>query len=231
LGIAVLENTSADMVLRPATGAIFALLDGRSVLFSETRQEIYEPDQVGAFIWCKLAQGASLEVVHQGRGRLGIDEHAARDFTWQAMNVWIDRGLLDLDRRMSANCAFATVLGQRRISIRAANWDLLQQLISLCVPGDSGGEEDIAIETMVLDDQVFFRGNERASINVKPQRWHLRSRLTSPSDLSEAISGFRAPRRFSREVRHGLAAVQPTGSRQVDSCTGTGGRWISVCRR
>lgn len=165
LGMAMLEKTSAEMLLRPAAGAVFALLDGRSVLFSETRQKIYELDQVGAFIWCKLAQGASLEDVHQELGQLGIDEQAARQFTWQAMNIWIDRGLLDLDWRMSANCAFSTVLGQRRISVRAANWDLLQRLISLfCVPDDGGGQEDIAIETMVLDDQVFFRGND-ASIH------------------------------------------------------------------
>ncbi|MET4042689.1 serine/threonine protein kinase [Bradyrhizobium sp. RT6a] len=162
----MLEKTSAEMVFRPAAGAVFALLDGRSVLFTATGQKIYELDQVGAFIWCKLAQGASLEEVHQELGELGIGERAAREFTRQAMNVWIDRGLLELDWRMSANCAFSTILGQRRISIRASNWDLLQQLISLfCVPDDSGGEaEDIAIETTVLDDQVFFRGND-ASIH------------------------------------------------------------------
>lgn len=37
----------AEMALRPAVGAVFVLLDGRSVLFSERRQEIYELDQVG----------------------------------------------------------------------------------------------------------------------------------------------------------------------------------------
>lgn len=87
------------------------------MLFSETRQKIYELDQVGAFIWCKLAQSASLEEIHQELGQLGIGERAAREFTWQAMNVWIDRGVLDLDWRMSADCAFSTVLGQRRISV------------------------------------------------------------------------------------------------------------------
>lgn len=161
----MLEKTSAEVVLRPAAGAVFALLDGRPVLFSETRQKIYELDQVGAFIWCKLAQGAFLEDVHQELGQLGIGARAAREFTWQAMNVWIDRGLLDLDWRMSADCAFSTVLAQRRISVRAANRGLLQQLISLfCVTNDSGEEEDIAIETMMLGDRVFFRGND-ASIH------------------------------------------------------------------
>lgn len=157
----MLEKSSVETALRPTAGAVFALLDGRSVLFSETRQKIYELDQVGAFIWCKLAQGASLEDVHQELGQLGIDEHAARKFTRQAMNIWIDRGLLDIDWRMPANCTFSADLGRRRISVRAANWDLLQQLISLfCALDDSGGEDDIVIEATVLDDQVFFRGND-----------------------------------------------------------------------
>lgn len=106
-----------------------------------------------------------MQDVHQELGQLGIDEHAARQFTRQAMNIWIDRGLLDIDWRMPANCAFSADLGRRRISVRAANWEPLQQLISLfCVPGDSGGEDDIVIDAMVLDDQVFFRGND-ASIH------------------------------------------------------------------
>ncbi|WP_091880204.1 serine/threonine protein kinase [Bradyrhizobium sp. Rc2d] len=157
----MLEKSSVEMALRPAVGAVFALLDGRSVLFSETSQKLYELDQVGAFIWCELAQGASLEDVHRELGRLGIDEHAARQFTRQAMNIWIDRALLDIDWRMPANCTFSADLGRRRISVRAANWDLLQQLIPLfCALDDNGGEEDIVIEAMVLDDQVFFRGND-----------------------------------------------------------------------
>src|SRR4051812_9050823 len=65
----MLEKTSAETMLRPAAGAVFALLDGRSVLFTETGQKIYELDQVGHLIWCKLAQGASL--VHQELGQLG----------------------------------------------------------------------------------------------------------------------------------------------------------------
>ncbi|MCK1735568.1 serine/threonine protein kinase [Bradyrhizobium sp. 138] len=160
----MLEKSSAEMVLRPASDAVFALLDGRSMLFSEAGQKIFELDRVGAFIWCKLAQGASLEDTYQGLETLGIDEHTARQFTRQVVNVWIDRALLEVDWRMPTDCAYAfsAILGRHRIGVRAANRDLLRQLLSLfCVSDQSaGGGDDIEIEAMMLDEQVFLRGED-----------------------------------------------------------------------
>jgi len=161
---AVLERSSAEMVLRPAPDAVFALLDGRSMLFSEAGQKIFEFDRVGAFIWCKLAQGASLQDVYQGLAELGIDEHTARRFTRQVVNVWIDRALLEVDWRMPTDFAFSANLGRHRISVRAANRDLLRRLLSPFCVSDQGGDGDIAIEAMMLDEQVLLR-REDSSIS------------------------------------------------------------------
>lgn len=160
---AVLEKSSERAALRPAVGAVFALLDGRPVLFSETGQKIYQLDQVSAFIWCKLAQGASLPAVCQKLGELGIVEHDARQFAGQAIDAWTDRGLLDVDWRISGSCAFSAILGRHRISVGIDNWDLLHRLESLfCTLDNEDGENDIAIEATVLDDRVFFRGIDAA---------------------------------------------------------------------
>lgn len=156
---AVLEKSSAAVVFKPAVDAAFALLDGRPVLFSGTRQKIYQLDQLGAFIWCKLAQGAPLAAVYDELGNLEIAEHVARQFVRQAINGWIDRGLLDVDRRISVDCAFSAVLGRHRISVRAENGEISRRLVSLfCASGNEDGHGDIAIEAMVLDDQVLFYG-------------------------------------------------------------------------
>lgn len=132
------------------------------MLFSEAGQKIFELDRVGAFIWCKLAQGASLEEICQGLGALGIDEQTARQFTRQAVNVWIDRALLEVDWRMPTDCAFSAILGGHRIGVRAANRDVLNRLLPLfCVPDQSAGcDVDVAIEAMMLDGHVFFRGGD-----------------------------------------------------------------------
>lgn len=159
---AVLERSSAQMVLGPAPNVAFALLDGRSMLFSEAGQKLFELDRVGAFIWCKLTQGASLEEIYQELGALGIDQHTARQFTRQLVDVWIDRALLEVDWRMPTDYAFSAILGGHRISVRAANRDLLRRLISpFCISDKGGGSDgDIAIEAMMLDDEVVLRGGD-----------------------------------------------------------------------
>ncbi|WP_247983943.1 PqqD family peptide modification chaperone [Bradyrhizobium sp. 186] len=157
---AVLGKSSPENILRPAADALFALLDGRSVLFSETKQTIYELDQVGAFIWCRLVEDASLDGICQELGKLGIDERTARQFTHQAMNAWLDRGLLNLVWRMSTHCALSATLGRRRISIRGANRDLLKELACLFCAQDHGADDDIVIEVMAFGNQVYFRGDD-----------------------------------------------------------------------
>lgn len=159
---AVLERSSAQMVLRPAPDVAFALLDGRSMLFSEAGQKLFELDRVGAFIWCKLAQGASLEHIYRELGTLGIEEPMACQFTRQVVNVWIDRALLAVDWRMPTDFAMSAVLGRLRIGIRAANPDLLRRLCSLFCFSDqsAGGNDNIAIEAMMLDEQVLLRGED-----------------------------------------------------------------------
>ncbi|MGC0393394.1 hypothetical protein ACVIU7_005987 [Bradyrhizobium liaoningense] len=155
----VLEKSSAEVVLKPAVDAVFALFDGQPVLFSATGQKIYQLDQVGGFIWCRLAQGASLAAVYHELSTLDIVEPVARQFVRQAISAWIDRGLLDVDRRTSTNCAFSAILGRHRINIRAESRDLLQRLVSLfCASDNVDGQGDITVEAMMLDDDVLFGG-------------------------------------------------------------------------
>ena len=160
----MLGKFRTEIILRPAADAVFALLDGRSVLFSEARQEIYELDQVGAFVWCRLAQDAGLEDIIRELGKLGVDGRAARQFTQQLINAWVDRALLDIDWQMSTDFALSAVLDRRRISIRVVNQDLLEKLVPLfCVSERGAGDDDIAIEVMELDGEVFFRGDDASA--------------------------------------------------------------------
>ncbi|AMA61178.1 PqqD family peptide modification chaperone [Bradyrhizobium sp. CCGE-LA001] len=158
----MLEKSSAEVVLKPAIDAVFALFDGQPVLFSATGQKIFQLDQVGGFIWCRLAQGASLAAVCHELGTLDIDEPVARQFVRQAISAWIDRGLLDVDRQISTNCAFSAVLGRHRISVRAESRGLLQRMVSPFCASDNnvGRQADIAVEAMMLDDHVLFSGTD-----------------------------------------------------------------------
>ncbi|UPJ61643.1 serine/threonine protein kinase [Bradyrhizobium sp. 192] len=155
----MLEKSSSEVALKPAANAVFALFNGRPVLFSETGQKIYQLDQLGGFIWCRLAQGASLAAVYHELGTLDVAEPVARQFVREAISAWIDRGLLDVDRPMSTNCALSAMLGRHRISVRTENRALLQRLVSLfCAVDNVDAQGDIAVEAMMLEDQVLFGG-------------------------------------------------------------------------
>lgn len=131
------------------------------MLFSEAGQKIFELDQVAAFIWCKLAQGASLEDVYQGLGTLGIDEDASRQFTRQVVNVWADQALLQADWQVSMDCSFSVTLGRHKIGVRTANRDLLRRLLSVfCVADQGACDNDLVVEATMLDEQVLFRGED-----------------------------------------------------------------------
>lgn len=146
--------------MKPAADAVFALLDGRSVLFSETQQKIYALNQMDAFIWCSLAQDASLADIYQELGKRGIDERTARQFTQQAVNAWLDRGLLGFDAQTSADYSLSANLNRRKIRIQAVNPALLKQLTCVFCVRDDGADDDIVIEVMAYEDQVVFLGDD-----------------------------------------------------------------------
>lgn len=132
------------------------------MLFSGTEQKLYELDQIGALIWCKLAQDASsLDDVYRELERRGIDEPSARQFTRQAIDAWIDRTLLNLEWRTSADCELSAKLGQHRITVRTANGALLDELAPLFRASDRGTMEDeIFVDVIEFEGQVFFRGED-----------------------------------------------------------------------
>jgi hypothetical protein len=70
--------------------------------------------------------------------------------------------LLEVDWQMPTGCAFSANLGRHRINVRAADQELLRRLLSpFCVSDQSAGcDGDIAIEAMMLDEQVLLRGED-----------------------------------------------------------------------
>src|SRR6476661_4935865 len=78
------------IVLRPAADAAFALIDDRPVLFSERRQQIYELNQISAFVWCKLVDQGKPEKIADELSGLGLGREEARNVLNQALKQWLD---------------------------------------------------------------------------------------------------------------------------------------------
>jgi len=75
------------------TGASFAVVDGRKLLFSEVRQEIYQLNDAAAYIWCRLEQGDQPSTIAAGLVDLGAPPETADDHVGRMLSDWRQLGL------------------------------------------------------------------------------------------------------------------------------------------
>src|SRR5215510_8624433 len=137
---------------RPAPHTSFSLMDGRSILFSEKNQKIYELNKTGALIWCKLLDHTSLESIYRELVEFGIERQDASSSVRQALRQWLDLGLVEMEWKPESGPALQTHLAQRIVRIGATNEELVKRLESLfCVFGHGNDQTDIAIEILQLD--------------------------------------------------------------------------------
>jgi uncharacterized protein YjiS (DUF1127 family) len=161
----------SPILLRPAANTSFALIDDRPVLFSERNQQIYELNQISAFIWCKLLDQTEFETIGDELSDLGLDRQEARIVLSQALRQWLDLELLEMECRLSFASTLQTRLAQRTISIRASNERVIKSLEPLFCDLNRGSDQaDIAIEVAELGGEVLFRncrkGITRCSITA-----------------------------------------------------------------
>jgi hypothetical protein len=77
-----------------AAGAAFAVMDGRKLVFSEERQEIYELNDMAAYIWCRMDEGATPATVAAELIEAGISPEAAEAYVRDMLVDWRGLGLL-----------------------------------------------------------------------------------------------------------------------------------------
>jgi Coenzyme PQQ synthesis protein D (PqqD) len=157
-------GSESPILLRPAPDASFALIDDRPVLFSERSQQIYELNQISAFIWCKLLEQGKPETIADELNELGLGREEARNVLSQAFQQWLDLELIEIEWRIPFAREIQTRLAQRTISIKASNEGLIKSLEPLFCDLNAGCDQaDITIEVMEAGDEVLFH-NCRKSI-------------------------------------------------------------------
>ncbi|MGK9168509.1 hypothetical protein KXR53_19505 [Inquilinus limosus] len=77
-----------------AEGTGFAVMDGRKLVFSEARQEIYELNDMAAYIWCRLGEGHLPAAVVGGLVDLGVPPGAAGSYVREILSEWRRLGLV-----------------------------------------------------------------------------------------------------------------------------------------
>lgn len=77
-----------------AAGTAFAIVDQRKLLFSEARQQIFELNDMAAYIWCRLGEGDPPAVIAGGLVHLGVPAEAAEDYVRDMLSDWRRLGLI-----------------------------------------------------------------------------------------------------------------------------------------
>jgi hypothetical protein len=124
------QPSSGD--LRPASGTSFALIGQLPVLFSEHAQELFELNDVAAFIWCSMQDAVSLEAICDQLIDRGLSATGARQSLRDALNQWLRAGLL-VPHIDAADFAFTALIGQRPLEVRASDAGVLDLLKSLFI--------------------------------------------------------------------------------------------------
>jgi hypothetical protein len=149
------------LAVEPAAGVSFALVEDRPVLFSETHQKIYELDRLGAYIWCNLVEGKTIETIFNDVVELGIDRSEARHFLSHALRDWLDLALIDVDWQNSAEFTLQAQLASHTISVRASNEKLLERVAAIFSHvGPETDQCDVIVEIIEFDDLIVFRINK-----------------------------------------------------------------------
>jgi hypothetical protein len=145
------------------------LLGDQSVIFSEPAQRIYALNNIAAYIWCRLEEGETVEVIYHGLVESGVVSSLARKYVAQALRSWCKLGLLKSDyhlsdERIHFEHSFNVCVAGFSATIRVAN-ERLAQLLTLfdhqTGPIHDGGH---ILEIVEAGDLVHVFHNKRGVI-------------------------------------------------------------------
>jgi hypothetical protein len=87
-----------------AAGTAFAVMDQRKLLFSEARQEIFELNDMAAYIWCRLEEGDPPAAAAGRLADLGVPAEAANDYVRDMLSDWHRLGfIVDTDELVATS--------------------------------------------------------------------------------------------------------------------------------
>lgn len=109
--------------MRPATDVMFALIDGRPVLFSEGAQSLFELNDIAAFIWCNLEDGVDPKTICDQLVDRGLGTSEAHASLREVLRQWLDMGWV-MPHIAPAPHAFTATIGKYRIKVSASDAEL-----------------------------------------------------------------------------------------------------------
>ena len=153
------------MILTPAQGTSFLLLDEQPAVFSAAAQKIYALNEVAALIWCGLEQGESSRTVAQRLVARGVSPDNAAIYVKRASQKWLRLGLLQVDFKSFDNlaiaCAFNVSLGRSKWTFEFSNESVAKVLLELFVHQEPPLEGGKRLKIMEAKGLVYVFDNDK----------------------------------------------------------------------
>ena len=123
------------MIITPAEGTSFLLLDEQPAVFSAAAQKIYALNKTAALIWCGLEQGEASSTVAHRLVACGVSPADATTYVNRASRRWLRIGLLQVDIKsfddLAITSSFSVSLGRSTWTIQVTNERIAHLLLQL----------------------------------------------------------------------------------------------------
>jgi hypothetical protein len=155
------------MILTPAEGTSFLLLDQQPVVFSAATQKLYALNNVAALIWCCLEKREPRSVVVERLVASGASPANAATYVHRASRRWLRLGLLQVDAKsfdeLVITNTFNVSLGRLTWTFQVTGDHLAKRLLQLFDKHEPSREIGNRLKIIDADGEVYVFHNENVS--------------------------------------------------------------------
>ena len=153
------------MILTPAQGTSFLLLDQQPVVFSAATQKLYALNNVAALIWCCLEKREPPSVVVERLVASGASPANAATHLHRASRRWLRLGLLQVDVKSFDDLVIAKTfnvsLGRLTWTFQVTSEHLAQLLLQLFDNHEPPRERGNRLKIIDVDGEVYVFHNDK----------------------------------------------------------------------
>jgi hypothetical protein len=150
------------MILTPAEGTSFLLLDNQPAVFSAATQKLYALNNMAALIWCSLENGEPSTMVVDRLVASGVSPADAATYLHRASRRWLRLGLLQVDFKsfeLAIASSFNVSLGRSTWTFEVTSERLAQLLLQLFDKHEPPRESGNRLKIIEADGLVYVFDN------------------------------------------------------------------------
>jgi hypothetical protein len=159
------NQRQGSIILTPAEGTSFLLLDEQPAVFSAATQKLYALNNVAALIWCGLENREPSSMVVDRLVASGVGAAVAATYVHRASRRWLRLGLLQVDVKsfdqLVIASSFNVSLGRLTWTFQVTSERLAQLLLQLFDNHEPPQESGNCLKIIEADGLVYVFDNDK----------------------------------------------------------------------